>query len=586
MSKRLHSIQAFVSLVFAIEALCLAQPISSQPLSEGTSIEGHRYSMTITPKSIGIGDLAIVDIQLEGVSASSARVSELRLDQGLKLEAESLRPGLGSNPAAPRADFRFELRVLEPGELKIESLAIVADGQSLNFGPFVVHPSARTVAGSSGSGSTGGDRAFAWRWVAPQQAYRYEAFELKLVYFGDRANSSPAAESSVPQFAPPFGTSVEASGNLSWTVIAFEEGDLLIPEAAIGSGPSVSRAKETKVTIMPLPTEIKASRAIGQFTLALKGKDLVAPVAGTALSLRLVLEGRGNLPALILSEPEIKLDGVLLPREAWTSSRVDEAKPEMGMYSGSASLVLEITPPRSGTLALTFSPLAVLSPGSSSSVPDGPAHYRISSLVLSPREIRVRSAGSLTAAPREAMNWGPSLSKAAETWARGDRGSALAQVYGALRRAPPLSREANDAKKAALACASLLGTSPPVLDALPSQIYFAIAALLVAFAGLSLFMVSKVSGHASRNLKGEAALLFLALVLCGFYALSAAERREKYAVIWTDSLRTVPSAQSELSVAVAKGSTARLRGFAGPYAGVVLADGVEGWASRDSLFWY
>ena len=116
--------------------------------------------------------------------------------------------------------------------------------------------------------------------------------------------------------------------------------------------------------------------------------------------------------------------------------------------------------------------------------------------------------------------------------------------------------------------------------------YFAIAALLVAFAGLTLFIVSKVNGRASRNLKGEVTLLFLALVFSGFYALSAAERQEKFAVIWTDSLRTVPSAQSELSVAGAKGSTARLRGFAGPYAGVVLADGVEGWASRDSLFWY
>jgi hypothetical protein len=67
---------------------------------------------------------------------------------------------------------------------------------------------------------------------------------------------------------------------------------------------------------------------------------------------------------------------------------------------------------------------------------------------------------------------------------------------------------------------------------------------------------------------------------------SAVERREALAVVWTEKLRTVPSGKSELSIAVIKGSTARLRGSFGTYEGVVLADGVEGWAPRDSLYFY
>jgi hypothetical protein len=137
-----------------------------------------------------------------------------------------------------------------------------------------------------------------------------------------------------------------------------------------------------------------------------------------------------------------------------------------------------------------------------------------------------------------------------------------------------------------MACEVLLGTDPPFLDPLPSPFFFAIAAALVAFIGAALFIVSKRGARRARGARGAPFLLALAFVIAGFGAAAAAERRERYAVIWADSLSSVPSAKSELTVSIIKGSTARLRGKVGAYAGLVLPDGVEGWATLDSLYWY
>jgi hypothetical protein len=164
-------------------------------------------------------------------------------------------------------------------------------------------------------------------------------------------------------------------------------------------------------------------------------------------------------------------------------------------------------------------------------------------------------------------------------------GRALAAIYGAYRRAPPFSKEARVAKKAALARASELGTAPPLRDALPPPAFFAWPAFIVAFMGLALFIVSRL-GRRPGRLVAAGALLAVAIALGAFGLAASLERRERYAVIWADSLRTVPSAEAERSVKLLRGSTARARGSSGAYESVLLPDGIEGWALRDSLFWY
>jgi hypothetical protein len=559
----------------ALAAILLPRGLGAEPSIEGRSREGYRYSAKVSPERSKVGDLAFVEIRLEGISASSAKLVHLELDPGLKLEAESLRPFTNALSASPGVELRFELRVLNPAPLAIRSLLLEAEGRTVELG-------AVPVAAADAPEAPGGEGEPDWRWVAPARVYRYEAFALRLEAIeGASGRGSAAASPAAPpvSFAPPVGASIEASGALSWTAIAFEEGTLALPEARIGSGSSTGRAGKAKIEVRPLPPGLAASRAVGSFKLTFEEESALRPAlshraAGSGLRARLVLAGRGNFPALALPTPDLRLDGAALPAASWSSSRIDEIEAEGSGYRGRSVLVLEILPPRAGLLSLSFPPFAVLDP-----------EGRMISLAVPAFERSIgKAAPSAKAAGRASPDWGVGMGKAAALWDRGEYGKALAFLYGKLRMAPPLSREARDAKRAAAACSALLGTGPPLLDALPPPKYSVIAASLATIAGSALFITA---GRRARGRRAAGlALLVLAFALAGLSFASAAERREKYAVIWADSLRTVPSALSELSIYVLKGSTAKLTGQAGAYLGLILADGVEGWAPRDSIYFY
>jgi hypothetical protein len=546
--------------------------VSAQPA--GTSQDGFRYSSTIEPARPELGSLAVFDLRIEGLSAASSRVAELRLDDGLSLESESIRPIASATTRG--VDFRFALRVLAAGERRIASIVIVAAEGRLELGPIVIRSASAGIAS---------DASAAWRWVVPASALRYQAFEIRLEPVSGEPASTPVSAGLAIDFAPPAGASAEPSGPLSWTVIAFEEGQLSLPAVRLESG---DRSSAASVAIAALPAGIASTRAIGAFSLSLDRIAGAAPLAGATTRARLILEGRGNIPVLILPEPVLRLDGAILPQGAWISSRADDARPEGGVYAGSASLVVEIVPPRPGLLSLSFPTMVVLD-----------SRLGMQELRVPTLELRVGKAAPSSAAWAASADWGVGLGGPAAAWARGDKSHALAELYAALRRAPPFSREVRDARKAALFCSAELGTGMPLLDVLPPPSFFIWPAFAVALTGLSLFTASRLQGRgrdrASRRDRALSGLgsrvslaIFLALSLA-FAALalaSAVERREALAVVWTEKLRTVPSGKSELSIAVIKGSTARLRGSFGTYEGVVLADGVEGWAPRDSLYFY
>jgi hypothetical protein len=385
-----------------LAALFLPRGLEAEAGFEGRSAEGYRYSATVSPERPKTGDLLRVALRLEGLSAASARIVELKLDSGLDLEAESLRPFAVSDPPARGIELRFELRLSGPGPVGIESLVIAAESGRVELGPLVLVPAAAAAAAAK-----------------------------------DREGRGARGE--------PVATPGEAAPSKEETALTPE------PGPPPGSVPSLERSSAQS------------------------------------------LERRGFGQAL----------------EAKTAAR---GSPE----------------------------------------------------------------------------WGAGMEKEAALWARGRGGAALALLYGKLRRAPPLSRETRDARKAAASCAELLGTDAPILDALPPPSIFAASASLATIGGLALFILERrAKGRGSvRRRAGLWALIALATLLFGLGAGSAAERRREYAVVWTDSLRTVPSALSELSVSVVQGSTARLRERSGDFAGLRLANGVEGWASPDSIFFY
>lgn len=523
-----------------------------------------RYSASTEPSRPEIGGRLTFSLDVEGLSASTARLAELRLDPGLGLESESIRPIVRDSSRG--TSFRFELRVLEAGKRRIESLVVTAAEGSLSLGPIVVCEVPTGEAAQVSALSP--DLPAAWLWVAPSEAFRFESFSVRLEPIG----AVSGARSPVAYFASPPGASFESSGELSWTVTVFEGSELVLPSASLGKEAGKGLAMPQRVLIKPLPPEIASTRAIGEFAISLE-RDAPSPVPpplqpGSALRFRLVLKGRGNLVAVLLPEPQVSLDGLTLPRDggprgAWTTARSDAWRAEGGSYVGSTSLLIEVLPRKPGLLSLRFPPLPVLDPRS------GVALHEIP-----PLELRI----GRTTAPARILS-------------AKDGGKLLAEAYGAFRRARALSPQAQAAKKAALALAAELGTAPPLLDALPPPPIFIIPAFFVATGALALFIQGRRRAQRGRPTVALA-ILTLALALFALGIVSAEERNASFVVIWDSSLRAVPSSASELRVPVVKGSTARARGGAEErgvscaFESVILRDGVEGWVPLDSLYWY
>jgi hypothetical protein len=578
--------------VSALAAALLSRGLWAQSAIEWKSAEGRVYSALVSPPRPKPGDLVLVELRLEGMIASSAKLLELDLDPGIEIEAESLRPftpagsaagGAAGGAASSGTLLRLELRVQKEGALGIRALKIASGPTRAEFGPLALVPAEAESGGREGRSD--------WRWVLPERAYRYEAFGLRLEPIGGEAASSSAAGAGAESppaasFAPPLGASVEASGKLSWTAVAFEEGRLELPEARIGSGSSGGAAAAASLAILPLPRGLETSRAIGSFKLSLVEES--SPRGGGVFRARLVLEGQGNFPLLELPEPELRLDGEALPPSAWSARRIDEYRPEGSGYRGRSSLELELGPPRSGLLRLGFPSFAVLDPRAGVTRLEVPVLERRVEAAARGAVSRESEGSSQTkpASPGRlaSPDWGAGMKEPATLWARGEEGKALALLYGKLRRSAPFSRQEREARAAAVSASAFLGTSPPILDALPPPCFFAIAASLATIAGLSLFITARLRGRKAGAAPG--APLLLALVLIMLLLASASERRGRCAVVWADSLRAVPSELSELSVPVAKGSTARLRGRSGNFVGLALSDGVEGWAPSGSIYFY
>lgn len=546
-------------LIFLLSVLCCAHALAGQGPTWMTSPEGYRYSLAIEPvsSSSSSSKLATATLEIEGLSASGSRVATLALDEGLELESESLRPRASASSSKRGLELRLELRATKPGKLGIKSLVIEAAEGSIRLGPIPVIDGEKIKA----ENAVGRLR----RWVAPPSALRYEAFELRL----EGPSSGGSAASASSSFGFPAEVSAEASAPGSWTLIAFEGKNLSLPR--------LGGAEVQMIRIDELPAGLEKTRAIGRFSFRLEGPEGAVP-AGSTLRLKLILEGRGNLPALILPEPQPRLGLSSLPRSAWKARRIDDYRAVGGSYEGSASLELDIVPPRSGALSLSFPSFAVLDPEKGLTFLSLPSFERRIGEAPTAKDEKNDTEGRRLAL----------LLAAARGTARGASASGGSSSRGAT--APRGPRASSEAAAAARALSSELGAGAVLLDPLPPFYFFSFPAAAVAIAGLALFIASK-----AKRRKGGVNAIFLCTALAICLALSVlslvsiAERKQSYAVIWTDRLRSVPSAKAELSIPIPRGSTGRLRAIVGSspkYARLVLADGVEGWALLDSLYLY
>lgn len=579
--------------------LACASSAFAQRVTSGT--QGFfKYEYETAPERLVKGDTVLFILRVEGLSATALKVDSLVLSSGVDLDTQAIRPYVRKG-ATRGSELRLGFYLREAGTQSIDALSLSSTEGWIDLGPIKL-----SVEDSSGPGAW---RTVIWSWKAPASAYRYECFAASL----GRADEGKVGGDMAASFAAPADSIVEGSGYLRWTVVALKEGALVLPDASIvpnggAQGPR-GEADAVSVNVKPIPKAISESKAIGRFTLKLDGPHPAKPIAGEAAEFKLRLEGKGNFPCLVLPAPDLRLDGAGLGGGNWSSKRADDYGPSESGYAGSATLLVDVVPPRAGRLSLRFPPLAVLGP-------DG----RISSLEAGAVEVEVRGpdkpsaaepAGPARPAPPAAPDAASATPEAAEPAsaaeppseaepdsaaepAEGEAGARLASLYGVMRRSLNFERSYREADAEASALLSSLGLpkgeGEPMLDALPPpKAFLAIALPFLAASILVAALAARRRGRDAPRRRPPAAAIVLAaavavaVVLAG---VAVAERFSSFAVAWTDSVRLIPSPNARMEIGVSRGTTARLRGESSGFAGLVFADGVEAWTPSDSVFKY
>jgi hypothetical protein len=595
-----RSLAVRAPFILAAALLLSAAALSAAP-------RAFSFRVILDPESPEAGQPLLVDVLVEGMTGAS--LGTVQLGPGLSFESSLVKPWHpASGPGG--TEVVLGLRVQGAGTRSIDRLEISGAEGNLEAGPL------RFEARSAGVLA-----APAWTWRAPDRVYRYSTFHVSLAGPADAAGGSQAV------FAVPTGATFEVvpGESLSWIVTALD-GGIVLPEAGIEGSKTTGRVSSRTIEVLPLPSAIEGSRAQGDLSLRFEGPSAATARAGDILTFRLAVAGRGNLPSVRFPAIVASLDGRALAPESWTESRGDSIQPSSDGYEGSAVLEMTLEAPGPGTLVVRPGPFPVLLPNGSVAVrtaagitirvqpsaspaggaPADPWADLVPVLAsrLAQRDASLERLPAIVtdgkpAAALETLGKAPlsvrlstdcRLLEAGLLWKAGSRGSALAELYGLLRTRPGDTRAA----KTAAALQKQIGTGPACRDALPEPRAFlwpglcAIAAT-GAFLIPALVLRKKRPGKrrwrpalgAAAGLLGLAGAVLLALAL-----VSGLERHDRYAVVWTDRIFTVPSPLAEGSEEVVRGSSALVIGRTQGYIGLRFADGSMGWAREESVYLY
>ncbi|MDA3850490.1 MAG: SH3 domain-containing protein [Spirochaetaceae bacterium] len=209
------------------------------------------------------------------------------------------------------AIFRCQIRSSEPGIFFIPSIPILREGYTSNLEPLTF------MAFQWDEYNNAYPLTLQWR-EPPSQVFQGEVVTLMLearytdnIIFAESINLSPPpgalmnrvslAGDIVPLDLGPnlrvFRYPVE-----SWTFSALEVGALKIPTGEVQVQSLKREIPALEINVIPLPEEVKNTGAVGVFSRSLQfDKDELR--VGETLELRIVLQGRGNLPNLLMIDP-------------------------------------------------------------------------------------------------------------------------------------------------------------------------------------------------------------------------------------------------------------------------------------------
>ncbi len=538
---------------------------------------GQDASLSWAPATPVPGQGFTVVLLLPGVDVRDLTVEAGRGAAGMEFISAASVPVRGDGSAAPGARVELTYLVLAEGELSTGPITVRARGMTRSF------EAVRVRAGSSANEPEPEYAA----WIAPERVSRYAAFRIAAALPDGRA-------AELEPFAAPGLSTFEAPGG-SLVALAVEPGRVALPRT-LPALPGVEfRAAAVEVT--EVPASVRASRAVGRFSLRLE-PGLTETRAGGAFSFALVLEGSGSLPVVAL--PALSVEGPSGPLAVadLAVTRRDELRPGPDGFEGSVILDCVVMAREAGDYRASFGALDYLAPGG-----------ELRRLAVRPLVLRAEAAvdpaafaaalGRLEALPavRSGGSRAAVLARAAlAARASGDESGFAFALHAAERALRPFDRSLGAALAAALDAreAALRLPSRP-RDVLPPPSALLPAALAPLLAGAALMAYER--RRERRRLRFGPALRFRAstrvlacLVLGLLFALalgaSLAGRTRDFAVVGPGPVRAVPSRSGGVSFTLDAGAAARVLAREGGWARVSFADARSGWVPDEAAASY
>ncbi len=544
----------------AILFLCGAATLTSLPLTLHGLGYTQRIEAEVRPADSTPANL-VLTIRLSAFHG--AAIDGNRLPEGLGLVAESDRPYV-DDAGIQGSEMVLELRSATEGRVWVDKLRVKGGGGAFDLAPFeLVFPErpgeipART----------------AWTWRAPSRVWQYQSFGIRL----EPLDGRQPATSAWPTFDVPTGILLEEGNDtFSWVATALVAGSIVLPEVTI-EGPDRGHSPIRTLVVEKLPTAIEASRAIGDFTIALEAPP--EATRGSPLTIKLTLSGEGNFPALRPPPMAMSLDGRNLAVTERLDHRVDSFAKTGKDYKGSLIIETSLVPQSTGRLSVSTQPWLYLS--ESGQTRSLGAEVR-SIHIISPEGAAMSDATS-TAMAILAGQKGRPAREALERLKAGNTAGALALYYHAARFAMAY-------RQSAFRLAASLDLPAPDLGLPLAPLPFLIGGALSLICGGFIFFSPLRFRKAPRSRTNIRAMGIACLAIAVLALISAAlvgvNRGEERWLSYSTSMASTPSIDSERSIALPLGRTGRKIGLSGAWICLEFSDGSAGWLPLSSVYSY
>ena len=295
-------------------------------LIPGFSVSGLEWTVEVRPNPVGVNDSFTLEVRIPGALPQEVEVPKPELPQGVQVwRGPSVRtvqiPAEAGEPQTGTA-VSWSFRSQQAGRILFPGLKIMTAAGEIVTEPFLLEVGIYRNRVLQIPLETG--------WVAPYDfVYTGEAVPLILEVFRqrevglfDRVSVSPPS-TGIWEPSPGLGKilSFQAAGTVLYRIPAAsflytptQGARIAIPAATVSQGEVTGRAERLDLEILPLPPEVEATGAVGDFRIT-GIPSTEAPVRGGRMLYTLRVEGTGNLNYLRIPQGEFRGATVLSRHE-------------------------------------------------------------------------------------------------------------------------------------------------------------------------------------------------------------------------------------------------------------------------------